>query len=292
MKIFHYLFYTSHSQKYVLEANPDFKAKLEIFNNLLNLRKTPINEIDQKYITAESIIKKVNLLSKQGLIDGKRIMMIGDSDLTGLAIAIFCNPEEVVVADIDERLSEIYFEATLEYDLPVRYLYHDMRIKVIEILKKQYSVIIFDPPPTHNGIKLFFSRAIEMIYGGPNSHIIMTLNQKMLSSGILEELKSMYDLDSFSTHTELITYEDQMLGDVFIFNIIKNIESKLIGHYLHPVYTNEVNKKLLTYKCECGNDIGIGLNENYKNYDELQANGCPKCGYKGIFVFQSDIQLK
>ena len=234
----------------------------------------------------------MNLLSKQGLIDGKRIMMIGDSDLTGLAIAIFCKPEEVVVADIDERLSEIYFEATLEYDLPVRYLYHDMRIKVIEILKKQYSVIIFDPPPTHNGVKLFFSRAIEMIYGGPSSHIIMTLNQKMLSSGILEELKSMYDLDSFSTHTELITYEDQMLGDVFIFNIIKNIESKLIGHYLHPVYTNEVNKKLLTYKCECGNGIDIGLNENYKNYDELQANGCPKCGYKGIFVFQSDIQLK
>ena len=85
MKIFHYLFYTSHLQKYVLEANPDFKAKLEIFNNLLNLRKTPINEIDQKYITSESIIKKVNLLSKQGLIDGKRIMMIGDSDLTGLS---------------------------------------------------------------------------------------------------------------------------------------------------------------------------------------------------------------
>ena len=61
---------------------------------------------------------------------------------------------------------------------------------------------------------------------------------------------------------------------------------------MHPVYTHEVNKKLLTYKCECGNGIDIGLNENYKNYDELQANGCPKCGYKGIFVFQSDIQLK
>lgn len=276
----------------MLEENPDFKAKLEILNNLLNLRKTPINEIDQKYLTSESIIKKVNLLSEQGLIDGKRIMMIGDSDLTGLAIAIFCKPEEVVVADIDERLSEIYFEATLEYDLPVRYLYHDMRIKVIEILKKQYSVIIFDPPPTHNGVKLFFSRAIEMIYCGPNSHIMMTLDHEMLSSGILEELISMYDLDLFSTHTELITYEDQMLGDIFIFNITKDIESKLIGHYLHPVYTTEVNKKILSYKCECGNVIGVGINENYKNYDELQTIGCPECGYKGIFVFQSDIQLK
>lgn len=162
---------------------PGLGNKKRILNQLFNLREKAEKKYDQAYITADSILRKLEIIRASGMLNERRVLAIGDSDLSATSIAIFGNPTEVVVTDIDKRMTDILFEANIEYDLPVRFVYHDMRMKIIEILKKQYSLIITEPPRSRAGIEIFLSRRYPVYKKGLRTpYLLLSLQEVKFSN--------------------------------------------------------------------------------------------------------------
>ena len=151
----------------------EFEYKLEILKSLIKIRDIPNEHLEQQYITSDSIIRR--LRSLKDLINNQRVLAIGDADLTATSIAIFGSPQEILVADIDRRMADLLFEANMEYDLPVRFVYHDMRIRIIEILLNQFTLIIMEPPESRAGIEVFLSRSMQCIQEGYEDNIFITI---------------------------------------------------------------------------------------------------------------------
>ncbi|OLS29262.1 MAG: N(4)-bis(aminopropyl)spermidine synthase [Candidatus Heimdallarchaeota archaeon LC_2] len=126
-----------------LEVN-EFENKLEILKSLVKIREIPNEDLEQQYITYDSIIRR--LRSLKDLINNQRVLAIGDADLTATSIAIFGSPKEIIIADIDRRMADLLFEANIKFNLSVQFVYHDMRIRIMEILMNQFTLIIMDLP--------------------------------------------------------------------------------------------------------------------------------------------------
>jgi len=271
---------------------PDFNEKLEKLQTLLDLRGEPRTEIDQRYLTVDGIINRIDILKGMGLLSNHRILLIGDADLTGLAIAIFGDPTEVVVTDIDDRLSEIYFEANMEYDLPVRYVYHDMRIKIIAILRKQYSVVICEPPRTPAGIRVFLSRAAEIIENGDDHRILISLPYR---GELIEPFHQTLDelkITDFKIHKEVNHYVDGDVSSFIELNPPEDVEPVLKTHHIRPFYEHEYMREIDEYKCVCRKSFYVGKDQTFITVDELEEAGCDACGYKGVFAYKSNIPIQ
>lgn len=274
-------------------ANQDgFESKIMILDELLSLRDEAELLFDQKYITKESILKRINIIKDTEMLDDKRVLAIGDGDLTATAIAIFGKPKEVLIIDIDKRLSEILFKANMEYDLPIRYLYHDMRVKIIEILLKQYSLIIMEPPRTKPAIKIFISRALQCLEPGNEDSIFISVP----SNGEIREFFDSYitdlGLEVVQTYSKINEYTSDFPNSDFIqLKAKKNLEPTFTDHWFEPFFESEVEQKIKDYKCKCGEIYSIGNNCEFQSINELKQEGCQKCGYNGIFQFNSKIKL-
>jgi len=277
----------------------NLEFNLENIENLLNDLAGELSEkrdIDQAKITPDSIFKRINFMKEQNDLYGARLLCIGDFDLTGTLSSIFGNTKEVVVADIDERIAEILFEINFDYDKEIRFVYHDMRKKMIEILKNEFEIVITEPPPTIEGLELFLKRAIISVTPlrmDHNAIIYISIPHKKEFRKTLEQLVK--DSNGEITHRlEKINKYIDGREETDFYRIIYNQNKIPLGneHYLGPLYSMEVSMKSQPWQCKCGETIMVGENEKYKTLKELETKGCPKCRYKGPFRFQTKIEIK
>ena len=274
-----------------ISDNPNFDAQLTTFRALIKLRQEPNRDLDQAHLTEESILKRIQIFQNLELSNNQRVLAIGDSDMSTTAISIFGKPLEVVVVDIDRRMSEILFEAAMEYDLPIRFVYHDMRIKLIEILYHQYTVVIMEPPPTTPGFEVFISRAIQCIQSGYEANIFISVPQDPLLQNYFH--KYCHDL-GISIEAEFIGINHYINGypssDLIRIKIPSNIQPTVKSHWIEPFYSYEVNQDYHEYRCLCNEIIKVGLNLQFETLDELKMKG-HSCGHKDVFSFNSKIPL-
>jgi predicted methyltransferase len=260
---------------------------------MIDMRGEARLDIDQRYLTVDGILNRLDALADLGIMNDKRVLLIGDADLTGIALSIFGNPKEVVVADIDERMSEIYFEAMLDFDAAIRYLYHDMRIKIIAILRNQYSLVMFEPPRTIGAVEVFLSRAVEIIEIGESNFIVINLP----SSGIIRDhfnsILPQMGLTIERTYPGINLYEDgSEPSDLIALRATESSVPLSKDHHIRPFYEGEVTLVTKPYRCICRVTIEVGPGQQFETIEQLEASGCPSCQYNGVFAFRSKIQLK
>lgn len=269
---------------------PNFGNKLEILRSLIGLREETNTDLEQNYVTEDTILKRLEVMGD--LILNQRVLAIGDGDLTALSIAIFGNPTEVVVTDIDNRLADLLFEANIEFDLPVRFVYHDMRLKIIEILKNQFTVLIMEPPQSKAGISVFLSRAMQCVQEGYEDQIFVSIP----SFGDIREyfinFCEEYDIKILESHSFLNQYENQNLSktDFHRLKFSKNTVIPVSDHWIEPFYAYEEEAETKEYRCLCEEIIEVGEDKEYLTISQLKSKG-HSCGHKDIFPFHSKIKL-
>ncbi|MHA2092271.1 MAG: bis-aminopropyl spermidine synthase family protein [Candidatus Kariarchaeaceae archaeon] len=262
-----------------------------ILEELIKLRKPENEKFDQKHISMQSLLSKIEVLRAAGVLNHKRVLAIGDSDLSGLAIAIFGKPDEVVVADIDKRLTDLLFHANLEYDLPVRFVFHDMRLRMIEILQQQFSLIIMEPPPSKKGLKVFISRSMACIEKGSESEIFITIPETGQIQDFFYDFVKSHNIEILESYIGLVEYLGRSYRGSFHRINIADFDGEIIrDHWIKPFYEREENQVIHTYRCKCGELIDVGKNQVFLSLKDLQIHGC-KCGHKGVFVFNSDVRI-
>ena len=142
-----------------------FHRVFEVFKRVVKGRPSPRESLDQKFISAESVFRRVVFIHERGDLAGSRIFVVGDDDMLSLALALTHMPREVVAVDIDDRVVDFINRIGEELRLPVRASVYDVRNPLPKSFQKRFDVFVTDPTETIPALRLFLSRATTALRG-------------------------------------------------------------------------------------------------------------------------------
>ena len=129
-------------------------------------------ELDQCHCTPKTKLRRVLALHAAGAIGGKRVLLLGDDDLTSLALTRFVEQlgtgppiEELAVLDVDQRVLAFVDEHLRNARHRVRTAHVDLRDPLPPEFAGRFDTIVTDPPYTVAGARLFLTRAVEALAG-------------------------------------------------------------------------------------------------------------------------------
>jgi predicted methyltransferase len=237
----------------------------EYFENILKrhkkyakMRPTVNTSIDQSFATPETAVYRAAFMADRGDLEGKRILFVGDDDLTSIPTAMSGLCDEVVVMDIDDRLLNLINEISEKEGLNIKTIKQDFRNPIKNEYMGAYDTVFTDPPYTLDGLKLFLSRSVEGLGEGKDGTLYLAFSHKPIDEYL--ELQKIINSMGFVIY-ELIpgfnTYEgSEIIGNTtFLARLIgknlKKFEEEEID--LDKLYTGEVKPTIRYYKClNCG----------------------------------------
>ena len=127
-------------------------------------------ELDQCHCTVETKLRRVLAIHDAGALTGRRILFLGDDDLTSLALRRLVDEigsestiEHVGVVDIDPAIVAFVERRLASSGFPVSFLEHDLRSSLPRGWAGAFDTVVTDPPYTVEGARVFLSRAAEAI---------------------------------------------------------------------------------------------------------------------------------
>ena len=138
-------------------------------------------ELDQTHCTVPTKIHRVLRMHEAGALDGKAVIVLGDDDLTALAVAAFCalpgsGPGSAAdpVVDTDADLLAFIGNRVAGAGTEVELCQHDLREPLPGGLLGVFDVACTDPPYTVAGAELFLSRAVSALTADAGQHVFFS----------------------------------------------------------------------------------------------------------------------
>ncbi len=153
-----------------------FRRVLEEFQEVAVSRPEAIPEFDQGFVEPEISVARVALMYARGDLEGRRLLFIGDDDLTSVAAALTGMAEEIAVLEIDQRILEFIEKVAAERNIKnLRVFRFDVRNPLPPEFAQRYDAFFTDPVETVPGIKLFLSRCAQGLKGaGASGYLGLT----------------------------------------------------------------------------------------------------------------------
>lgn len=150
----------------LLQYNNDEILDLE--NQFIELSKKvsikPKREYDQFIATSKTSVSKALVMKEKGLLEGKRVALLGDDDLLSISLSLLGGYLELTVLDIDNSISTaVKTLSTIMGINNIRSEVCDFRKKIKPDLAGRFDVVVLDPPYTKSGVTLFLNRAIQLL---------------------------------------------------------------------------------------------------------------------------------
>ncbi|WP_093592090.1 bis-aminopropyl spermidine synthase family protein [Lentzea waywayandensis] len=124
---------------------------------------SPLSSLDHVQATAETALNRAVWLNSTYDLTGKRLLCLGDHDLTSLAVAAVNPHVSITVVDLDERLLEFIDSRASARGHDIRTLHCDMRFGLPAAALESFDLVFSDPPYTPEGMGLFAGRGIEAL---------------------------------------------------------------------------------------------------------------------------------
>jgi predicted methyltransferase len=128
--------------------------------------------LDQCHCTFETKLLRVLALHEADALVGRRILLLGDDDLTALTLAAVvrrlgssATVRGLTVLDVDPRVVAFAREKLRNAPFPTACVRHDLREPLPVHLVGGFDTVLIDPPYTHAGAHLFLSRAADALAG-------------------------------------------------------------------------------------------------------------------------------
>ena len=144
---------------------------------------TPAVELDQCHCTLETKIRRVLALHEADALVGRRILLLGDDDLTSVAIRLFVERfgsgatiAQLTVLDVDPKLVSFIRRELTGAPFPSQIVEHDLRDPLPPSLLGAFDTVLTDPPYTNAAARLFLSRAAEAL--GPGSTVFLSFGSR------------------------------------------------------------------------------------------------------------------
>lgn len=276
-----------------LETGIAEKIKREI-SDMLSERPNPDRKLDQSHSTIETQLKRVQLMINEDSIIGRDIGILGDDDLTSIAICIYLRhlsnsnniPCKISVFECDERIINFINNFSSKYNYPIKAYIMDLRNKLKTPYIDVHDTVFTDPPYTTKGVALFLSRGLDMLKWGVSKKIFLSLprikRDNMLK--IQKDISSMHLLiesfyQGFNKYQGNSIYAN--LSDIYILSTChtsKPLYQDSIDMF-DQLYTYDFRPKKRLYKCNCCNKLFDTARKEY-TIDILKSRGCDICGNK------------
>ncbi|GAH04811.1 unnamed protein product, partial [marine sediment metagenome] len=167
----------------------------QAFELVKTSRGEPDKELDQYYVTKDSSVQRAFLVNPESY-NGKRIILIGDMDLTSIFIGMSSKPKDLAVLDIDRRIPEIVFKMRFDHKIQsIRFVNHDFRIRMIAVLQNQFDYIFLEPPMTKEGLELGLSRAVQCAKKESQTKIFLSFDIEQEKESLIESLIDKMNLE-------------------------------------------------------------------------------------------------
>ena len=140
-----------------------------IRNKLIAISKSrpiPTFLFDQRPVTLDTTLRRAIYLYERGDLYDKSIALVGDDDLTSLALGFTRLPREIVVFDIDKRLLAFIKKVAAEHNLPISTVYIDLSKKLPNKYRERFDVFLTDPTPNLAAFRLFISAGLCLLKKG------------------------------------------------------------------------------------------------------------------------------
>ncbi len=249
--------------------------------------------IDQSKCTLDTAIKRVFMGLKNFSIVGKNIACVGDDDLISITINVILKElyqgniqkTRIYVIEKDKRIIEYIKKMVEKFELKNLIIIEmDLKNEINPKLKNIIDCVYTDTPYTYNGLKLFLSRAIEIMKNETGLNIFLSFEHKSQDDMLRIEIL-LYNMGLAISEIFLgfNKYEGaEILGGEGQFIILKttnSTKSMIKGFFEELIYTGEIKRTKRKYKCKnCNKEYWIGIEENYKTIEQLKEKGCEKCG--------------
>jgi predicted methyltransferase len=145
----------------------------------------PRVELDQCHCTVETKVRRVLALYDAGALGGRRVLVLGDDDLTSIALrlvveqlgrpAALCR---LTVVDVDPNVVAYVDEALRGSRFDVEVLAHELREPLPHHLLGTADTVFTDPPYTNAGAELFLSRAADATAGRPGRDVFLAFGSR------------------------------------------------------------------------------------------------------------------
>ena len=144
----------------------NFTKIRKVMSKIYKKKPNPTFLYDQRPVTIDTTVNRVEYMFFRGDLIGKHIVMIGDDDLTSLALGFTRQVKEVVVLDIDKRLIEYINEIAKKEKLNVKAYTYDFTLGVPKKLLGKFDIFLTDPTPKPESLSLFSSVGLSLLKKG------------------------------------------------------------------------------------------------------------------------------
>jgi predicted methyltransferase/DNA-directed RNA polymerase subunit RPC12/RpoP len=249
-------------------------------------------ELDQTHCTVATKIRRVLRMHDAGALDGKRIIVLGDDDLTSVAVAAFAARADsgirirrLAVVDSDPDVLAFVAAHTAGAGVEVELAEHDLRTPLPGGLLGGFDVACTDPPYTVAGAELFLSRAVSALTADAGQHIFFSFGARRPE----ETLRTQRLItDMGLTIRSLQPGFNEYLGagilggtsHLFHLRTTAGTAPAVTGGYPGPLYTADQRAAATRpYRCaRCAALHTVGPGGTWRRISELKSAGCPGCG--------------
>ncbi|MCK9901038.1 bis-aminopropyl spermidine synthase family protein [Frankia sp. Cpl3] len=163
----------------VLEG-PSGAAPVEALAALIAAAPAPRRDLDHVAATAQTLARRVSWLNSTYDLAGRRVLFVGDHDLTSIALARACPRTEITVVDIDERTLAYIDETARAENLAIRTLFGDLRCTLPAAARDWADLVLTDPPYTPDGVGLFLGRGLSGLRDRTNGVVVVAYGHSRL----------------------------------------------------------------------------------------------------------------
>jgi predicted methyltransferase len=144
----------------------------------------PVLELDQCHCTVATKVRRVVALHEADALVGRRILLLGDDDLTSVAVRAFVERfgsaatiGRLTVVDADPAVVAFVRDRLAGAPFPHECIRHDLREPLGAGLLGAFDTVVTDPPYTLPGARLFLSRAAEAL-AGPGGRVFFSFGSR------------------------------------------------------------------------------------------------------------------
>ncbi len=168
-------------------------ASLERIVNNSPMR--PVRHLDHVSATPLTCLKRALFLAKTYELGGATILMLGDHDLTSLALAQIVPGLAITVVDSDERILDYINAIAAQHGWMIRTLFADLRIELPRSVTASCDLVFTDPPYTPEGMRLFLARGLESLKPTNSTRLLFCYGFSERHPGLGLKVQSvLYDL--------------------------------------------------------------------------------------------------
>ncbi len=118
---------------------------------------------DQRPVTKETTLKRCEILLDNNDLNHKRIVLLGDDDLTSIALALTSPTAEITVLEADKRIVDFINEVSCKYHLNLKASEYNATSELALEYRHKFDVFMTDPTPERIPFTLFMNRGIELV---------------------------------------------------------------------------------------------------------------------------------